>query len=248
LEGDFEFFHFEAEGFYLVAELFCVGFELRFGLLQVYAEFLNLCLQTGSRSPGFLPGDGSRSPGVLSELFPGFLPADGPRSPGFLLAGEPRFPEVLNELFQFLFGDGPRSPGSISFCLQTGLGLRNIFFREDAELFEVGFCSRLLEGIKLEQNFYLRFGLCGGEAGLLKPLDQMQGINREARHLTKIPKPLPSKRASVKYRETVHEAFVKLSSMSLFPRDKGLEGCGIGITPTPGPSPCGGEGSFTPSP
>jgi hypothetical protein len=46
---------------------------------------------------------------------------------------------------------------------------------------------------------------------------------------------------------TVHEAFVKLSSMSLLPREKGLGGCGIGITPTPGLSPCEGEGSLTPS-
>jgi hypothetical protein len=53
LKGDFEFFHFQAEGFYLVAELFYVGFELRFGLLQVCPEFLNLCLQTGLGLPDF---------------------------------------------------------------------------------------------------------------------------------------------------------------------------------------------------
>jgi hypothetical protein len=88
--------------------------------------------------------------------------------------------------------------GLPDFCLQTGLGLRNIFFREEAELFEVGFCSRLVDSIELKENFYLSFGLCGGKTSLLKPLNQIEGINRAARHLTKIPKPLPSERASIK--------------------------------------------------
>lgn len=35
--------------------------------------------------------------------------------------------------------------------------------------------------------------------------------------------------------------------MSLLPREKGLGGYGVGITPTPGPFPCEGEGSLTPS-
>lgn len=46
LKGEFEFFYFEAEGFY-------VGFELRFGLLEVYAEFVNLCLEAGFGFPNF---------------------------------------------------------------------------------------------------------------------------------------------------------------------------------------------------
>jgi len=71
--------------------------------------------------------------------------------------------------------------------LRPKLRLRksDIFLYEKAQFYHIFLLSRLLQGIQFEQNFYLSFGLRRRKASLLKPLDKMERIYGQARHLDK---------------------------------------------------------------